>query len=80
MVYIDSHEQTILEACRATPGINEYSLAKAAGLNNVSIAIYVREMHSEGLINRLGKGYAIADELLKDEEPTNENCCMPSSA
>ena len=66
MVYIDIHEQTILDACRATPGISEHSLAKAAGLNKVSIAIYVREMHSEGLINRHGKGYAIADELVED--------------
>jgi predicted transcriptional regulator len=80
MVYIDSHEQTILEACRATPGINEYSLAKAAGLNNVSIAIYVREMHSEGLIRRQGTGYAIAEELVEDKEPAHENCCKRSGA
>ena len=56
MVYIDNHERAIIDACRATRGISEYLLMKAANLNNVSIAIYVREMHSEGLINRHGKG------------------------
>jgi predicted transcriptional regulator len=80
MIYTDDKERAILDECQRHPGVSEYLLIKATGLNKITLAVYLRELGGEGLINRQGKGYAIAQELLEDEEPAQESCFAPSSA
>ncbi len=80
MIYTDDKERAILDECQRHPGVSEYLLVKATGLNKILLAVYLRELGGEGLIRRQGAGYALAEELLKDEEPAHENYCKRSNA
>ncbi len=75
MIYTDDKERAILDECQRHPGVSEYLLVKATGINKTTLVVYLRELGGEGLIRRQGASYALAEELLKDEEPAHENCC-----
>ena len=80
MIYVDDKERAILNECQRHPGVSEYLIQKATGINKPTLSVYIREMSSEGLIRRHGAGYALAEELREDEEPAYENCCKRSGA
>ncbi len=55
MIYTDDKERAILDECQRHPGVSEYLLIKATGINKTTLVVYLRELGGEGLINRLGK-------------------------
>lgn len=71
MIYVNPTEEKILAALKKSKhGLSEFLIRKETGVSKSSVTVYLRELHSEGVVRRAptGPGYMLAEELVDDED------------
>jgi predicted ArsR family transcriptional regulator len=74
MIYVDPTEEKILTALRKSKhGLSEFHIQKETGVPKASVTTYLRELQSEGVVQRatIGPGYILARELVEDAADTD---------